>query len=47
MGVPEVLIIIGIGCAAIEEWTAQGRSIGWWGVILIGVALLWGSLITA
>lgn len=45
MTVPTVLIIIGIGAAAIEEWNAQGRAIGWWGVILIGVALVWADLI--
>jgi hypothetical protein len=44
MGVPEVLIVIAIGAAAIEEWNERGRAIGWWGVILIGVALLWNAL---
>jgi len=45
VGVPEVLIIIGIGCALVEEVEARGRAVGWWGVVAIGVALLWGSLI--
>lgn len=46
MGVPEVLILIGIGCALVEEASARGRAVGWWGVVAIGVALIWGSLIT-
>jgi hypothetical protein len=46
MGVPEVLFVIGIGCALVEETNARGRAVGWWGVVAICVGLLWGSLIT-
>jgi hypothetical protein len=46
MGVPEGLVLLGIGCALVEEVNARGRAVGWWGVILIGVAFVWGSLIS-
>jgi drug/metabolite transporter superfamily protein YnfA len=45
MSVPDVLIILGLIAFAVEEFNAKGRAIGWWGAILVAVALLWGVFI--
>ena len=44
MGVTDVILFIALACFAIEQINARGRAIGWWGGILVCVALLWGSL---
>ena len=41
----DILFIIGLIAALIEEWQAQGRAIGWWGVIAVCVGLLAGHVI--
>lgn len=42
MSIPDVLIIIAVVFFAVEEIEARGRAVGWWGAIILGVALLWG-----
>lgn len=44
MGVPEVLIIVGLILALIEEFRAKGQSLLAWAVVAVCVALLWGHL---
>ena len=42
--VPTVLYAIGLIGAAVEQYNARGRAIGWWAVIAVCVGLLWGAL---
>ena len=44
MNAPDILIVLGLVAAAVEELNAKGRAVGWWGVILICIGLLWGNL---
>jgi len=37
----DVIIVIALVCFIIEQFNAKGRAIGWWGGILLCVALLW------
>jgi drug/metabolite transporter superfamily protein YnfA len=39
-----IIILIALVAFAIEEFNAQGRALGWWGGILLCIALLWGSI---
>jgi drug/metabolite transporter superfamily protein YnfA len=41
MNVPDIIIVLGLVAFAVEELNAKGRAIGWWGGILVCVALLW------
>jgi len=45
MNGPTILIIVAIAFFAVEEIEARGRSIGWWGAILVGIALVWSRLL--
>ncbi len=42
MNIPDVLVIIALVLAAVEQISARGRSLLAWAVILICAALLWG-----
>lgn len=44
MSAPTILIIVGLVFALVEEFQAEGRAIGWWGVVSICLGLLWGQL---
>lgn len=44
MGIPEILIIVALILAAIDEFRAQGQSLTAWAVILVCIGLLWGHL---
>jgi len=41
MTVTDVILVIALVAFVIEEFNAQGKAIGWWGAILVCVALLW------
>jgi drug/metabolite transporter superfamily protein YnfA len=41
----DILILIALVLAAIEQFDAKGRSLGMWAVILVCVALLWGTFL--
>jgi hypothetical protein len=45
MGIPEILFIVALILAIIEEFRAQGQSLVSWAVILIAVGLLWGNFV--
>jgi len=45
MGIPELLFIVALVLAVIDEFQAQGRSLLGWAVILISVGLLWGNFV--
>ena len=44
MSAVTLFIIVGLICALVELFQAQGRSIGWWGVVFLCIGLLWGRL---
>jgi hypothetical protein len=44
MTAPDVLILIALALALVEEFQAQGRSLTGWAVVLVCAALLWGRL---
>jgi hypothetical protein len=44
MSVPEILFIVALVLALIEEFQAQGRSLLGWAVVAVCVGLLWGAL---
>jgi hypothetical protein len=44
MSVPEILFIVALVLALIEEFQAAGRSLLGWAVVAVCVGLLWGAL---
>jgi hypothetical protein len=44
MNVPDILFIVALILAVIEQIRARGQSLVIWAVILICVGLLWGLL---
>jgi hypothetical protein len=44
MSVPEILFIVALVLALIEEFQAQGRSLLGWAVVAVCIGLLWGAL---
>ena len=44
MGIAEILIVIALILAAIDEFRAQGQGLTSWAVILVCIALLWGHV---
>jgi hypothetical protein len=45
VGIPEVLFIVALILAIIEEFRAQGQSLVSWAVILVCIGLLWGDFV--
>jgi len=45
MGIPEILFIVALILAIIEEFRAQGRSLISWAVILVCIGLLYGDFV--
>ena len=43
--VPEILFIVALILAVIEQFRAQGQSLIAWAVILVAVGLLWGNFV--
>ena len=44
MGIPEILFILALLLALIDEFRAQGQSLTGWAVVAIGIGLLWGHI---
>jgi hypothetical protein len=44
MSIPELVFIIALVLAAIEQFHAKGQSLICWSVILVCIGLLWGRL---
>jgi hypothetical protein len=44
MSITDVLVIVALILAIIEQFRARGQSLIVWAVILICIALLWGLL---
>ncbi|HKR50533.1 MAG TPA: hypothetical protein VJT72_13350 [Pseudonocardiaceae bacterium] len=44
MSIPDILILVALVLALVEEFQAQGRSLVGWAVVLVCIALLWGNL---
>ena len=44
MSIPEILFIVALILALIEEFQASGRSLVGWAVALVCIGLLWGAL---
>jgi hypothetical protein len=46
MGIPEILFIVALILAIIEEFRARkGQSLISWSVILVCIGLLWGNFV--
>lgn len=41
MGIPDVLFIVGLVLAAVEQARAKGQSLLAWAIIVVCVGLLW------
>ena len=44
MTIPEILFIVALILAAIDEFRSQGRSLTGWAVVLVCIGLLYGVL---
>ena len=42
--IPALIAIIGLVFLAVQQSEHRGRHIGWWGAILVGIAVVWGFL---
>lgn len=44
MNAPQMLIVVALILALVDEFRARGQSLSGWAIVFVCIALLWGKL---